>query len=151
MGVWFSHTVILWEERGPVDGCEVWFYPHKNPVRGERTSGWLCGLVLPTQKSCERREDKWMVVWSGFTHTKILLKERGPVDGCEVWFYPHKNPIKEERGPVDGCEVGFTHTIILLKERGPVDGCEVWFFPHNNPVKGERASGWLRGLVLPTQ
>ncbi len=37
-----------------------------------------------------------MFVSPGFTHTKILL---------------------EERGPGDGCEVGFTHTIILLKRR----------------------------------
>jgi hypothetical protein len=64
-----------------------------------------------------------MVVRSGFTHTKIMLEERGPVNGCEVWFYPHKNPIREERGPVDGYEV--------------------WFYPHKNPVRGERTSGWL--------
>jgi hypothetical protein len=63
-----------------------------------------------------------MVVRSGFSHTIILL---------------------EERGPVDGCEAGFSNTIILLEDRGPVDGCEVWFFPHNNLVRGERTSGWL--------
>ncbi len=75
---------------------------------------------------------------SGFTHPEILLEERGPVDGCEIWFYPHKNR-------------GFTHTKILLEERGPVDVCEVWFYPHNNSVRGERTSGYLSGLVLPTQ
>jgi hypothetical protein len=44
----------------------------------------------------KRREDQWMVVRSGFSHRKILGKKRGPVDGCEVWFYPHKNPVKGE-------------------------------------------------------